>query len=239
MPDFWPKMISEILNHAKQEYPRESCGLVVIYKGREKYVPCRNIATERHAEFLIDPSDYAKAEDLGEVVKVVHSHPKSAPNPSQNDKVAIEQSKLPWIICNPLTDQWTETCPSGYTAPLIGREYGYGILDCYTLIKDYFSSELNITLKDYQRLGTIESDAEGYLNNWEDYGFAKVNSPEKHDVILMCLGHNKPNHAAIYLGNNIMLHHCRNRLSSRDVYGGYWQKNCYGYFRHLDLIAKV
>lgn len=231
-------MLTEILDHAKQEYPRESCGLVVIFKGREKYIPCRNAATERHSEFLIDPSDYAVAEDIGEIVKIVHSHPKSASTPSQNDLVAIEQSKLPWIIVNPLTDQWTETKPSGYKAPLIGREYGYGVMDCYTLVRDYYS-EISIHLSDYERRGTLEADSDNYLLNLEREGFIKVGSPEKHDMILMCLGHPKPNHAAIYVGGNVMLHHTRGRLSSRDVYGGYWQKNCYGYFRHLDLIKSL
>ena len=33
-----------------------------------------------------------------------------------------------------------------------------------------------------------------------------------------------PNHAAIYLDDMIILHHVQGRLSSRDVYGGYYQK---------------
>ena len=33
-----------------------------------------------------------------------------------------------------------------------------------------------------------------------------------------------PNHAGIYLGDGVVLHHVQGRLSSRDVYGGYYQK---------------
>ena len=37
-------MQAEILQQAKDEFPRESCGLVAVVKGRRRYFPCRNIA---------------------------------------------------------------------------------------------------------------------------------------------------------------------------------------------------
>ena len=46
------------------------------------------------------------------------------------------------------------------------------------------------------------------------------------DVILMQIRSQNgvPNHAAIYLGDGLILHHLHGRLSSRDIYGGYWQE---------------
>jgi cell wall-associated NlpC family hydrolase len=41
-----------------------------------------------------------------------------------------------------------------------------------------------------------------------------------------------PNHAAVYLGDGLILHHLQGRLSSRDVYGGYWQKVTTHALRH-------
>jgi hypothetical protein len=41
-----------------------------------------------------------------------------------------------------------------------------------------------------------------------------------------------PNHAAIYLDDGPILHHLQGRLSSRDVYGGYWQKITTHTLRH-------
>ena len=34
------------LQHAKKDAPHEACGLVAIYKGKEKYFPCKNLAEE-------------------------------------------------------------------------------------------------------------------------------------------------------------------------------------------------
>ena len=44
------------------------------------------------------------------------------------------------------------------------------------------------------------------------------------DVIVMQVRAPVPNHAGVYIGDGLMLHHLYNRLSSRDVYGGYWQE---------------
>ena len=68
-------ILSAIQAHAAGEYPKECCGLLLIVGRKEQYFPCRNTATEPNEEFRLDPEDYAAAEDLGEVIAIVHSHP--------------------------------------------------------------------------------------------------------------------------------------------------------------------
>ena len=40
--------------------------------------------------FVLNPEDYAAADDAGEIVGIVHSHPKTAPVASEADKVSAK-----------------------------------------------------------------------------------------------------------------------------------------------------
>ena len=64
------------LLHAQREDPKESCGLLLNVQGKERYYPCRNLSMTEHQCFIIDPEDYIKADNTGEITAVVHSHPK-------------------------------------------------------------------------------------------------------------------------------------------------------------------
>ena len=94
----------DALTHAKNEVPRESVGLLLNIKGKQKYFPCRNLSLTDHQCFILDPEDYVKADNLGTVTAVVHSHPINPPTPSQADLIGCEQSGLEWHIVNPSTE---------------------------------------------------------------------------------------------------------------------------------------
>lgn len=230
------KLLEAVRAHAAEAAPRECCGVIVVARGKAKYRPCRNLA-ESGQQFVIDPADYAAAEDAGEIVMIVHSHPNMAPTPSQADMVGIESTGLPWLIVNHPIGTHALMAPSGYRAPLIGREFVHGVLDCLTLIQDYFQN-LGITLPQYQRDHLWWQKGQNlYLDLYQDCGFEMVDDIRTHDVVLMQIASPVPNHGGVILADGHLLHHQAGRLSSRDVYGGWYRKITTHVLRHRSLLS--
>lgn len=228
-----------VVEHAAREYPRECCGVVVIQKGRQVYKPCNNLAVGTD-QFAIDPNDYAAADQSGEITAVIHSHPNMSAEPSQADRVACEASALPWFILSYPVGVWSELYPEGYKAPLVGRQWSHGVLDCYSIIRDWFAFERGILLPDFERHDEWWLKGENlYEENFAKAGFCEINGDDlmTGDVILMQMGSPVSNHGALYLGDGLILHHVQNRLSTRDVYGGYWLKNTTKYLRYENNSA--
>ncbi len=230
-------ILAAIRAHAERDFPRECCGLVVVRKGRMRYVPVRNVA-ERNEHFVMHPQDQAGAEDAGEVLLVVHSHPGMPPLPSQADLVGCEVSGLPWLIVNWPTGAVHQFAPSGYQAPLYGRQFTHGVLDCYAFIRDYYRLTLGLQLPDFARADEWWLKGDNlYLDGFASAGFEQVNGmPQLHDVLLMRVGAQVPNHGAVYLGDGHIGHHQMGRLSSRDVYGGWYEKVTTQVLRHRSLL---
>lgn len=229
------EILDAVKTHVNASPKREICGLIVSHKRKNFYVPCTNVS-QGDNEFIIDAEELADIEDKYKILAVVHSHIGVNPNPSQADLIEIEKHKLPYLIMNYPLNTYTFTEPSGYKAPYVGRQFVHGITDCYAMLVDYYKRELGLDIKDYKRNPEwwIKGD-NLYLENYEDAGFVKVDDLQPHDVIIMQVASPVPNHCAIYLGDNIILHHVMGRVSSRDVYGGYWRKITSIIVRHKSL----
>lgn len=248
------KILQQAKEHAKNHYPNESCGLIISTEQGREYYPCDNLSMSANDNFILNPEDYAKAEDKGEILAIVHSHPDKSARPSMADRVSCELHGLPWLILSEpdVGEEWLN--PTGYKAPLLGREFSHGILDCWTLCRDWYAREWGLELIDFERSNLWWEDKNSpslYEENYEKAGFYKIpdmTKPQRGDMIIFQVGRTEhPNHAGIYLGNDgnlrseetpaifgnsLFIHHLYGKLSTRDIYGFAWQERTRMILRH-------
>ena len=219
-------MKTKILNHAKKCGENECCGFVIDNK---IYMPCTNISPTPTETFEISPDDWIKAEEKGEITAVVHSHPDGLPILSEADQIHQQQTAVDWwLICDNQIHKFR------YIKPLLGREFEHGKTDCLTIVRDAYMLA-GINLPDYERADDWWHNGQNlYLDLLPKNGFERVDAEDiqEGDIILVCLGSETPNHAAIYIGNQQILHHCPERLSKRDTYGGFWRNYTHSIWRH-------
>ena len=210
--------------YAKQESPKEACGLLTVINGEEKFWPCKNIAEGQHEFFAIDPEDWADCEDQGgEILGVIHSHPKGSANASEADKASCEHLGFPYFIYSVEHTNWNEIKPTGWKPPsLIGRTWVWGKQDCWSLITDYFLEKKQINLKYWERPKSIRSFCENpyFEKVLTGSGFVEVNKDklQKDDILLVEGAYKKLNHVALYYGEQLILHHSVKKLSCRELY---------------------
>ena len=233
---------AQILAHAEKEHPKEACGLIVKVDKKKVYIPCVNNASEsaQKDEFVISAEDYANAEEKGEILAVVHSHPDATTMPSVRDRAVCSEMGIPWVIVSWPEGDLRTIIPEDF--PLEGRPFQHGTdLDCWGLLRDYYKKKLNIELSRYEHDSYWWEEGKNlYMDNFEKEGFVRVRdgSLKEHDVIIMQIRAKVPNHGGVYLGNGQMLHHMFGKLSGRVVYGGYWAENTVAVLRHKSLIDK-
>lgn len=251
------KTIAAIKAHAERDYPREACGFVVANGRKEQYIPCENLSTKPWERFHMSREAWADAEDVGKILALVHSHPDEDAALTEGDMAACEVSRVPWVVISVregVAGEIRSAAPSGYRAPLVGRGFYHGVLDCYTLIRDYYERELGIVLLDFERPDDWWNDGGNlYMEGFEKAGFHRMpeGAPlQKGDIILMAVRSPVPNHGAVYMGpttlgedphalplEGAMLHHLYGRLSERTIYGGYWAECTACIVRHGKMVV--
>lgn len=212
---FDQRVLDAIKQDAIKRYPHESCGIVV----NDTYVAFPNVAADPSNEFHIDEKQLLPY--LGQIQAIIHSHPNGPDCPSETDMRQQLAWNVPFGIVS--TDGtgcltpffWGEGAP---IPPLIGRGFRHGVTDCYSLVRDYFRVELNLKLKEHPREWEwwTKGDVRLYEQFYESEGFYRIEQSEvrKHDCFLAQIRSDSPNHAGVYLGNSLILHHLSSRHSS-------------------------
>lgn len=225
--------LADLKDYANSSPLREVCGVV----SNNKFIPITNISEDSN-NFILDPRQYLNIEGI---THICHSHLGLSAKPSAADIYSCNKGSVPWIIYAVESGVFEIVYPTAIESPFIGREYIFGIMDCWALIQDVYRIELG--LKIGRPLLTSDEWFKEDINYFEMYaeenGFIKVlnNSLNKYDVLLFKAGNsNIPNHSGVLYNNDTFLHHLANRLSTQEIFGGYWNKCTVAVYRHKELF---
>lgn len=236
-----------IVEHATREYPKECCGLLVSTSKKVTAIPCINRSETPEKNFVIRADDI-KDFPLSKIKGFYHSH-KDYPDFTIADVAFSEKlNKDSFIyICD--SKQFKHYIPHGAKIPYVGRQFFPGVLDCLTLVQDYFHYELNIKLPnlthDYRDMTSVWQTADIIESQKKDStliqflrqnSFTEVKDLKKFDVIVLSLKTIPyPIHTAIYLGENKVLHHLK-EFSEIEPYREVYKRFTFGIFRHKELL---
>lgn len=157
---------------------------------------------------------------------------------------------LPWAIVLPgepgaLACAWGLPNPpiflgDGQIAP---RRFRHGVADCYAFARDWYRETFGIDLPDFARgwdWWTRGDDL--YLRNLRSAGFEVVSTDptrfarelRRGDALLRSISGFAVDHAAMYIGDNLIVEHCFKQLARRRPVGPSLRLSTH-LVRHRDL----
>ena len=116
---------------------------------------------------------------------------------------------------------------------LVGRQWEYGVNDCFTLIRDWFGLQ-GVELPDFSRPENLEVCDSIFLQQAEVIGFEQVPFERRNpgDVLIMRLDTRTPMHAAILLPDELILHQRQDSLSAIEPLRRYYVERIAAVFRY-------
>lgn len=124
---------------------------------------------------------------------------------------------------------------------LVGLPFVHGSTDCYGIVRRIYKDNWDIELTDYARPdGWWDMGMNLYMEHFYDEGFRSVDEPiskiEEGDVLLLAIKSEVANHAGVYVGNGLVLHHYYGRLSEVRSMNGVFRNALCAHIRHKDVV---
>lgn len=245
--EFNLQLKEKIKSESIKKYPQEICGFIYLDKTSYKFdiYPCRNVANNKNNNFLISPQEYLSCSSLGKITACYHSHSNENLDFSEMDKENSNKYNIHYILYNVKYDEFKFYSPNSEKNPYIGRPFMLGQSDCFTLMQEYAIKEENIIINfpkinSYPR--SLKDIKDLYENNFIEQGFVRLDkdTPLKQSDGLMMLFPNVsetyPTHAAVYLGDGLILHQPYNSFSCVNLYDSFYKKHTNYVLRHRSKL---
>jgi proteasome lid subunit RPN8/RPN11 len=214
--------IKEFNEHILNCFPQEACGIIDengLFRSME------NIASDPINNFEISEGNSFYIASTKEKYSLIHSHTmisyKDDPRiPSYEDMKGKIATNIPWGIVHCDGENVSDILWIGEinAIPYEGRDYLSNITDCFTLARDFYSTEFKIDLGIHPRPAIWEEWNPHYIEQtYKNLGFTDVSSNFKYgDILLFSIGARYINHIGIYLEDDKFLHHLYKHKSAID-----------------------
>lgn len=216
-----------IRSHALEVSPNECCGLIVEKDATHKAIKCRNISTSPLTSFSLDPLDYLKCSSRGKIKSVYHSHLEEEEF-SETDKTNSSYHNVNYIMFNIKNNSFREFDPKKQQTLYLNKPFKVGVNDCFTLVRDYLNentqSQLPQEVCEAYSFGARKENLQKAIDlideialSYTKKDFLKIPAPrmddlKRNDILVIGLRESlTPWHLAVYLGNNMVIHHPRNK----------------------------
>jgi proteasome lid subunit RPN8/RPN11 len=226
-----PELKSQIKEYALQNPNVELCGLVVSSGDSTFIYKCKNISQNSGKHFELSPFDYLRAYDEGRNKIVGFFHSQKSVKPSTLDIVNYRNHKIPSYIYSHESDEVFEVTDKHLKYnKYLGREFEIGKNDCFSLVREFYKNEKNISIFDYPRKDNWYKDSPEIIkSNYKKEGFIII---DLNDIINGDIVEFFNFHFAIYLDGDFLLHHERNRHSNIEYFSDIWKKRITNVYRH-------
>ena len=118
---------------------------------------------------------------------------------------------------------------------------GIGRQDCFKLAIDFFYDNFGIVIPNYARPADWASDQLDLMRILPEHcGFEtitdwKLKDLRPADVLCIAVGEANPNHFAIYVGDDEMIHHLYGRYSNKEIFRDFWRRQTAFVLRHSEV----
>ncbi len=220
----------DILRHARRiaamATPEEAVGVI---RG-DVYWPLLNRADDPCHHFNIAAEDLMPRGNGQDVSAIVHSHPGGPAWPSYDDMIHQASSGVPWHIAVVATAALPTLHDEVFTFGLpptldLNQGYRHGVHDCYSLIRGFYAEKMKVELPDFPRAWEWWHSKDGAKTNdmyeagLTPAGFvdtATDTARQYGDVFLARVRSDVINHAGIWLGDGLILHHLGGGQGAQD-----------------------
>lgn len=228
----------QIIEHANSSN-NEVCGFLVHTDKGIEIQKQENVISSA-TEFMM------KVDQQADYLAYYHSHI-DFNKISEADVIVSERLGLTCIVYNKQSNSFLAYSPNGYRIQYTGRPFLLGFADCLWLVKDYYCHDLNIHLcpelevlknnvseEEYNEMASKRlmdeaealRDKDNYLKKYFEYnGFRQVSNLKKNDVLITrTQKFDFPIHCAIYLGEDKILHHPGDGISTIERLSNQYKK---------------